>query len=239
MAVDVTDQTFQADVIDRSATVPVVVDLWAPWCGPCKTLGPMIEKAVADTGGAVELAKVNVDDNPAVARAFNVQSIPAVFALRDGQVVDQFIGALPEAQVAAFVQRLTPAPSEADALAAVGDEASLRAALELEPDHVAATEGLARILIDRGEAAEALALLQRLPETETGRALAAEARLLEAGVDVSGPGREEIETKLNELLDRVRDDDAARQAFVDLLEAMGAEDPRTKEYRRALTARLY
>jgi putative thioredoxin len=236
---DVTDQTFQADVIDRSTTVPVVVDLWAPWCGPCKTLGPIIEKAVADTGGAVELAKVNVDENPAVARAFNVQSIPAVFAISGGQVVDQFIGALPEAQVSAFVQRLAPAPSEADTLAAAGDEASLRRALELEPDHVAATEGLARLLIDRGEAAEALALLQRLPETEAGRALAAEARLLQAGVDVSGTGRQEIETKLDELLDRVHDDDAARQEFVDLLEAMGADDPRTKEYRRALTARLY
>ena len=236
---DVTDQTFQAEVVDRSATVPVIVDLWAPWCGPCKTLGPMIEKAVADTGGAVELAKVNVDDNPAVAQAFNVQSIPGVFAISGGQVVDQFIGAVPEAQVIAFVQRLAPAPSEADTLAAAGDEASLRRALELEPDHAAAIEGLARILIDRGEGAEALTLLQRLPETEATRVLAAEARLLEAGVDVSATGREEIEGKLNELLERVRDDDAARQEFVDLLEAMGADNPRTKEYRRALTARLY
>ena len=236
---DVTDETFQEAVLDRSATVPVIVDLWAPWCGPCKTLGPMIEKAVADTGGAVELAKVNVDDNPAVSRAFNVQSIPAVFALSQGQVVDQFIGAVPEAQITEFVQRLAPAPSEADTLAAAGDEASLRKALELEPDHVAATEGLARLLVDRGEPAEALALLQRLPETETGRVLAAEARLLEAGVDVSATGRSDIEAKLDELLDRVRDDDAARQEFVDLLEAMGPDDPSTKEYRRALTARLY
>lgn len=236
---DVTDQTFQTDVLDRSAMVPVIVDLWAPWCGPCKTLGPMIEKAVADTGGAVELAKVNVDENPAVARAFNVQSIPAVFALRDGQVVDQFIGAIPEAQITAFVQRLAPAPSEADMLVAAGDEGSMRRALELEPDHAGAVEGLARLLIDRGEAAEALTLLARLPETESSRTLAAEARLLEAGVDVSDTGREEMEAKLNELLERVRDDDAARQEFVDLLEAMGADDPRTKEYRRALTARLY
>jgi len=236
---DVTDQTFQSDVVARSATVPVVVDLWAPWCGPCTTLGPMLEKAVADTGGAVELVKVNVDENPQIAQAFQVQSIPAVFALRDGQVVDQFIGALPEAQVTAFVQRLAPAPSEADTLVAAGDEASLRQALELEPDHAAATEALARVLIDRGEAPEALALLARLPETEAGRALAAEARLLEAGVDVSRSDREEIEAKLNELLDRVRDDDAARQEFVDLLEAMGAEDPRTNEYRRALATRLF
>jgi putative thioredoxin len=236
---DVTDQTFQADVVDRSATVPVIVDLWAPWCGPCKTLGPMLEKAVADTGGAVELAKVNVDDNPAVAQAFQVQSIPAVFALRDGQVVDQFIGAVPEAQITAFVQRLAPAPSEADTLVAAGDEASLRRALELEPDHAGATEGLARVLIDRGDAADALALLQRLPETDTGRVLAAEARLLEAGVDVSDTGRDEIVAKLDDLLNRVRDDDAARQEFVDLLEALGADDARTNEYRRALAARLF
>ena len=146
---------------------------------------------------------------------------------------------MPEAQVTAFVQRLAPAPSEADTLVEAGDEASLRQALELEPDHAGATEALARILIDRGSAAEALALLQRLPETETGRLLAAEARLLEAGVDVSGTGRAEMEAKLDELLDRVRDDDTARQEFVDLLEAMGPDDPRTKEYRRALTARLY
>jgi putative thioredoxin len=236
---DVTDETFQTEVLDRSATVPVIVDLWAEWCGPCKTLGPMLEKAVADTGGAVELAKVDVDNNPAVAQAFNVQSIPAVFALSQGQVVDQFIGAVPEAQITAFVQRLAPAPSEADTLAEVGDEASFRKALELEPDHTGATEGLARILIDRGDAAEALALLGRLPETEASRTLAAEARLLEAGVDLSGTDRAELEAKLDELLERVRDDDAARQEFVDLLEAMGPDDPRTKEYRRALTARLY
>ncbi len=233
---DVTDETFQDAVLARSTTVPVIVDLWAPWCGPCKTLGPMLEKAVADTGGAVELAKVNVDDNPRVAQSFQVQSIPAVFAIANGQVVDSFIGALPEAQVTEFVRRLAPAPSEADTLVEVGDEASVRRALELEPDHAGATEALARILIDRGEAAEALAALQRLPETETGRALAAEARLLQAGVDVSDDG---IEAKLNELLERVREDDAARQEFVDLLETMGGGDPRTNEYRRALAARLF
>ncbi len=236
---DVTDQTFQADVLERSNSVPVVVDLWAPWCGPCKTLGPMLEAAVAQTDGAVELAKVNVDENPRVAAQFQVQSIPAVYALKDAQVVDGFVGALPEAQVTAFIERLAPAPSEADTLAAAGDEASLRKALELEPDHAAATTALARILIDRGDAPEALAILQRLPESETSRALAAEARLLEAGVDLAGSDRAEIEERLNELLDRVRNDEGARQEYVDLLEAMGPEDPRTSEYRRALAARLF
>ena len=236
---DVTDQTFQEEVLTRSATVPVVVDLWAPWCGPCKTLGPMLEKAVADTNGAVALAKVNVDENPRVAQTFAVQSIPAVFAISNGQVVDQFIGALPEAQVTAFIQRLAPAPSEADNLVAAGDEASLRKALELEPDHAGAIETLARMLIDRGDAAEALTILARIPETDATRALAADARLLEAGVDVSDTGRDEIAGKLDGLLDKVRDDDGARQEFVDLLEALGPSDPRTSEYRRALAARLF
>jgi putative thioredoxin len=235
---DVTDETFQTDVLVRSAEVPVIVDLWAPWCGPCKTLGPMLEQAVAATGGAVELAKVNVDDNPRIAQSFGVQSIPAVFAIVDGKVADQFIGALPEPQVVAFVQKFLPALSEADTLVAAGDEASLRRALELEAGHQQATEGLARILIDRGEAADALALLARVPETAAVRSLAAEARLVESGVNVAADDAE-LDARLNSLLERVRDDDAARQEFVDLLETLGAEDPRTNSFRRALATRLY
>jgi putative thioredoxin len=236
---DVTDDTFQNDVLARSAQVPVVVDLWAPWCGPCTTLGPMLEKAVAATDGAVELAKVNVDDNPRIAQSFGVQSIPAVFAIQDGKVVDQFIGAVPEQQVTAFVQKLLPALSEADTLAAAGDEASLRQALELEPGHQQATEELARILVDRGEASEALALLARVPETPTSRTLAAQARLIEHGVDVPSADDRTVDARLNELLERVREDDGARQEFVDLLETLGPEDPRTSSFRRALATRLY
>jgi putative thioredoxin len=236
---DVTDATFQTDVVARSSEVAVVVDLWAPWCGPCTTLGPMLERAVAASDGAVELAKVNVDENPRVAQTFGVQSIPAVFAIKDGKVVDQFIGALPEAQVNAFVAGLAPAPSEADVLAAAGDEASLRQALELEHDHGPATEALARLLIDRGDAAEALTLLARIPETSPRRALAAEARLVEGGVDVGGADSAEVDTRLTALLEVVRDDEAARQEFIDLLETLGPEDPRTNSYRRLLAARLF
>lgn len=232
---DVTDATFQQAVVERSAQVPVVVDLWAPWCGPCKTLGPVLERVVAATGGAVELAKVNVDENPQVAATFQVQSIPAVFALRDGKVVDGFIGAQPEAQVTEFVQRLAPAESEADQLVAVGDEASLRKALELEPDHPGAITGLARLLVDRGDPEGALALLARIPETAEVRSLAAAARL--AGQEVSVGG--DVETLLDSLLERVRDDEAARQEFVDVLETLGPEDPRTARYRKALSARLF
>ena len=143
---DVTDDTFEADVLVRSESVPVVVDLWAPWCGPCKTLGPIIEKVVGATEGKVELAKINVDDNPRSGATFRVQSIPAVFALRDRKIVDHFIGALPEPAVAEFVGRLLPQVSPADKLVAVGTEDALRAALDLDPGHEGAVVPYERML---------------------------------------------------------------------------------------------
>ena len=237
---DVTDATFETAVLDRSTEVPVVVDLWAPWCGPCKVLGPILERVVAATDGAVELVKVNVDENPSVAATFQVQSIPAVFALRDRAVVDGFVGALPEASVAEFVARLAPAETEADRLVAEGvagdDESLLRKALELQPDHAGAITELAARRIRAGDPDEALALLGRIPETPETRRLAAEARLATADVDVDDEG---VEAVLDRLLERVREDDAARQEFVDLLETLGPEDPRTVRYRKALAARLF
>lgn len=233
--IDVTDASFERDVLERSDQVPVVVDLWAEWCGPCRTLGPILERVVADTEGAVELTKVNVDENPRVAATFRVQSIPAVFALRDRQVVDSFIGAQPEAAVREFVSRLGPAASEADLLVEAGDEASLRQALELEPDHPGAVVALADMLVGRGQADEALTLLGRIPETPEVRRVAALARLgngaLKSDTDLKG--------RLDGLLDRVKQDDQARREFLDLLEAMGPGDPRTAAYRKALTARLF
>src|SRR6202011_2144287 len=130
---DVTDATFDTAVLERSTQVPVVVDLWAEWCGPCRTLGPILEKVVGETDGAVELVKVDVDSNPQVGAAFRVQSIPAVYAIKDRKVVDSFIGALPEPAVRQWVASLSAAPSEAERLIAAGDESSLRKALELEP----------------------------------------------------------------------------------------------------------
>jgi putative thioredoxin len=230
---DVTDATFERDVIQRSATVPVVVDLWAAWCGPCRTLGPILEKVIAETGGAVELAKVDVDASPGVAAAFRVQSIPAVFALKDGQVVDSFIGAVPEGQVRQFVERLAPARTEADILVDKGDEASLRAALDLQADHPGAVLGLAQLLVERGDSAEALELLARVPETAEVRRVAALARVAEER-PTADPAAE-----LDALLERVKGDDDARQRFLDLLEVLGPDDPRTSQYRRALTARLF
>jgi putative thioredoxin len=237
--IDVTDATFEQEVLLRSDQVPVVVDLWAPWCGPCKTLGPILERVVGATDGAVVLTKVNVDENPNVAAAFRVQSIPAVYAIRDRQVVDSFIGALPESEVARWVQRLMPAPSEADQLTARGDEQSLRAALQLEPGHPGAIVALAELLVDKGAPEsldEALALLGRIPETPETRRVAARARV---GGSLEAAASDDVDGKLTALLDRVKDDDAARQEFVDLLEVLGPDDPRTAQYRRALTSRLF
>jgi putative thioredoxin len=232
---DVTDATFERDVLDRSTQVPVVVDLWAEWCGPCKTLGPILERVVARTGGRVALAKVDIDSNPDVAASFAVQSIPAVFAIADKKVVDSFVGALPEQAVQAFVDGLAPVESEADTLVAAGDEASLRRALELQSDHPGAVVALAEILAGRGEGDEALTLLTRIPETAESRRVAALARL---GSTAAADGAD-VDTRLQGLLERVKDDEAARREFVDLLEMLGADDPRTPGYRRALASRLF
>jgi putative thioredoxin len=238
MSIDVTDATFPTEVVERSRSVPVVVDLWAEWCGPCKQLGPILERVIAETEGKVVLVKVDVDTNRQVAEAFQVQSIPAVYALRDGKVVDGFVGAQPEANVREFVARLLPTEEE-DAqakLLAQGDEASLRAVLDAEPGHPEAVVRLAELLVGRGDDAattEALALLERIPESAETRRVAALARV---GTDV---GDDAVSAELDALLERVKDDDDARQRYVDLLEVLGPEDPRTAGYRKALTSRLF
>ncbi len=231
---DVTDATFNTAVIERSRTVPVVVDLWAPWCGPCKTLGPIIERVVAATNGQVELVKVNVDENPQTSQAFQVQGIPAVFALKDGQVVDTFVGAKPEAEVQAFIDKLVPAPeaSQVDALVEAGDEASLTQALELEPDHPAAAVALATILATRGEADQALELLSRIPESPDTRHVAALARNGE-------PDQGNVVAQLDGLLGRVKASEDARQEFLDLLELLGPSHELTGDYRRRLSSALF
>jgi len=233
-AIDVTDATFQTEVIEKSQGVAVVVDLWAPWCGPCKTLGPIIEKVVDGTDGKVVLVKVNVDDNPGIAQAFQAQSIPAVYALKDGAVVDGFVGAYPEHEVQRFVDSLQPSEEQVAIaeLITAGDEASLRLALSMEPANEDAIVALAELLIHGGNADEALALLGRIPESERTRRVAALARVGEAPQD-------DYDVQLSALLDQVKDDDDARQKYVDLLELMGPDDPRTADYRRQLTARLY
>lgn len=234
MAIDVTDATFQTDVIERSLTTPVVVDLWATWCGPCQTLGPILDKVVGETNGQVELVKVDIDANPGVAQAFRVQSIPMVVAFQDGQPVDAFMGAQGEHEVREFVQRLLPSAADTRlaALIAAGDETSLRLALESDPGNEDAIVALAELLVARGDADEALALLERIPESDRTRHVAAKARVHIAPDD-------DYDDRLGGLIDRVKDDDDARQEFIDLLELMGPEDPRTAPWRKQLTARLF
>ena len=233
-AIDVTDATFESQVIEKSKDVTVVVDLWAPWCGPCKTLGPIIESVIDATDGKVILAKVNIDENPAIGQAFKVQSIPAVYALKDGAVVDGFMGAQPEHEVQAFVDSLGPSEQEQaiSDLIAGGDEGSLRIALQMEPANEDAIGALGELLVADGRFEEALALIERIPGNYRTRKIAASARVGETPND-------DNDDKLRALLDQVKDDDDARQQFVDILELMGAEDPRTAGYRRQLTMRLY
>lgn len=235
MYIDVTDATFNTEVVERSRQVPVVVDLWAPWCGPCRTLGPIIERVIDATQGRVVLAKINVDENPQASAAFKVQGIPAVYALKDGAVVDGFVGAQGEAAIAEFVAGLIPTETELEIerLLDKGDEASLRQALDLEAGNERAVLALAELLIGDGRTDEGVELLGRIPESAETRRLHALARAggeLEAG---------DIPARLDALLDRVKSDDEARQEFVDLLELLGPDDPRTAEYRKQLTARLF
>ncbi|SHE60663.1 thioredoxin [Ferrithrix thermotolerans DSM 19514] len=236
VAVDVTDATFQQEVVERSKEVPVVIDLWAPWCGPCRTLGPIIEKVVADTRGKVALCKVNVDENPGISQAFRVQSIPAVFAVKDGQVVDTFIGALPEHQVKEFVSKLAPVVSEAEELLDNGDEESLRKAHELEPDSDKVAARLGEFLFTTGRDEEAEALLAKYPETQEIMRVKSMIRL---GLPELSKPAVDVIAELNELLESVKKDEAARQRFVDILNAYPFDEETVARYRRLLTSRLF
>jgi len=179
--IDTTDQTFATDVLERSKTVPVVVDFWADWCGPCRMLGPILENLAEEYQGGFILGKVDVDSNPQVAMQYRVQGIPAVKAFRDGQVVGEFTGAQPEPQVRRFLEGLVP--SEADLLAKqafeweVNDqpamaEANYRAALEKKANHYPAQVGLGRVLLGQGNTDEAISILQSIPEGVKERAVA-------------------------------------------------------------------
>ena len=240
MAIDVTDATFQADVIDKSSTVPVVVDLWAPWCGPCRTLGPILEKAVDATEGKVVLAKVNVDENPQISAQFQVQSIPAVYALRNGQVVDGFLGAVPERDVERFVQTLLPTEAQTT-LASL--HRGRRRAEPAQGDRARSRQrGRGRRPGRRCSSASSSSTRRwpcsnGSPSRERTRPIAAAARLGEpqAGEAPS----DDYDAKLAALLPRVKDDDEARQQYVDILELMGTDDPRTAEYRKKLSRELF
>lgn len=256
MAYDVDQAQFDDRVIARSRELPVVVDFWAEWCGPCRQLSPALEAAAQRRQGQVELAKVDVDSNQALAARYQVQGIPAVKAFRDGEVVSEFTGAIPPAQVESFFDALVP--SEADELAAKGDEASLRRALELDPRHLDAARTLGRILLDRGDNAGAAELLGGFEGDFLAEGLAARARLAADGAGADGAEAngtlEEAFTawdasdpetaleRLQEVLGSLADDadqrDLLRRVMVAIFTELGVDHPLAREHRRRLAAAL-
>jgi putative thioredoxin len=248
---DVSEQEFKAKVIERSKQVPVVVDFWAEWCGPCRTLGPALEDAVRKRDGEVELAKVDTDANQGIAQEFGIQSIPAVKAFKDGEVVAEFIGAQPPAAIESFLNEFVP--SKADRLAESGDEDSLRKALELDPRHAPSAVALGRILLGRGESEQALELLRPFPHDFIADGLVARIELSQSQ-NGSGPDElqaafsawdagdpdealEQLQSALAEEQDPERRD-LLRRVMVAIFTELGADHPLAREHRRRLAAAL-
>jgi putative thioredoxin len=257
VVVEATDQNFVDAVVEESKRRPVVVDLWAAWCGPCRIIGPILEKVADERAGAFLLAKLDVDANPYTAGQFGVQSIPTVIAFKDGRPVDGFIGAIPEAMVNQFVDKLLPSEADLGAQEALeqeleGDlseaEGRYRDALATDPDNLEVRLGLGRVLAETGREDEARQMLMPLlPDPEAERVLAglevrSWASLAEPGTLASakrlaaqGKSREALDGMLGAL----RDDPDARRAMLELFAVLGDEDALVVEYRRKLANALF
>jgi putative thioredoxin len=270
--IDVDSGGFATDVIERSHTVPVVVDFWAEWCGPCKVLGPTLERLAEEGGGSWILAKVDVDQNQQLAGRFGVQGIPTVVAFKDGEPVSRFTGALPEAQVRAFIDSFVPSELDeaAEHAARLADEgrideaeAAYRSVLAADASHEDAGMGLAGILLERGEAREAVEVLERLGRSEPVVRMLAAARLSDVGdlaaleqAAADGAPEDRLsyarglaaagrhEDALTILLDLVSErheglSDDARLTMLDVFDVLGPDHPLTAEYRRRLASALF
>ena len=242
---DVGEADFEQRVVERSRELPVVVDFWADWCGPCKQLTPVLERVATARAGRVELAKVDVDKNRELQAAFRIQGIPAVKAFKDGRVAAEFTGALAPAQVERFFDELVP--SEADELARSGEEGDLRRALELDPAHPTARRELGKLLLRRGETEEAVQLLEGAAGDFVADGLLARVALapdarLDSAFEVWDRGDrvhalEELQNVLAAETDPERKD-LIRRVMVGLFTELGPDDPLAREHRRRLSAAL-
>jgi putative thioredoxin len=248
--IDVNEEDFETEVVQRSAEVPVVVDFWAPWCAPCRQLSPALEKAAAARDGKVVLAKIDTDENPELAQRYGVQGIPAVKAFVDGEVAGEFVGALPPSQVEAFFDGLVP--SETQLLLDAGDEQSLRAIIEKEPANVDANFALAQMQYRSGDPDSALEHLRNAAGSFRADGLAARIELEREGdrprvreaFEKLDEG--ELEEGLDALLEELAagdldegDRERIRKVVVAVLDELGVDHPLARESRRRLAAALY